>query len=372
MNAHELNGRIVARGKGMFAAIRHEKPSIFDTGSMLGRIMEWAMADDRFRTRLFRFVDLFPSLKSGEQLSRHIREYFGNGDDLPPLLAAAVSSAGLLGSFGGSVLSVAISTNIHEMAKQFIIGETLSDAVRNIGKLRRDGFAFAIDLLGEATLSHEEARRYADDYRELLLALRQAADSWHPLPGSGGNPALDWGDTPLINIAVKPSALYCLATPRDFNGSVEGILARLLPIVDRVRESGAFLCIDMENTSMKGITLEVYRRLKKLHPDYPWLGVAMQSYLRDTDRDLDDLLDWARRESIPIAIRLVKGAYWDYEMIRARQNGWPPPVWTIKAESDAAFERHTRRILEHHAICHFACATHNIRSIAAALETAAE
>ncbi len=372
MTADELNDRIVTRGKGMFTAIRNEKPSLFDTGSMLGRIMEWAMQDDRFRTRLFRFVDLFPTLKTGEQLSRHIREYFGSGEDLPPLLAAAVSSAGLLGSFGGTVLSVAISTNIHEMAKQFIIGETLSNAVRNIGRLRRDGFAFAVDLLGEATLSHEETDRYAAGYRELLLALQQAAPGWHPLPGSGSDPSLDWGDTPMINIAVKPSALYCLATPRDFAGSVEGILTRLLPIAARVRDCGAALCIDMENTGMKGITLEVYRRLKQAHPDYPWLGIALQSYLRDTDRDLGDLLGWATRSGIPVAVRLVKGAYWDYEMIRARQNGWPPPVWTIKAESDAAFERHARTILENHAICHFACATHNIRSIAATLEMAEE
>jgi RHH-type proline utilization regulon transcriptional repressor/proline dehydrogenase/delta 1-pyrroline-5-carboxylate dehydrogenase len=372
MMGEELNDRIIARGKGMFSAIRHEKPTIFDTGSMLGRIMEWAMGDDRFRTRLFRFVDLFPSLKSGEQLTRHIREYFGSGDDLPPLLAAAVASSGMLGSLGGSVLSAAIGANIHEMAKQFIIGETLPDAVRNLGRLRRDGFAFAVDLLGEATLSPEEAGRYAAGCLELLTSLEQAARQWHPLPGSGPHPELDWGDTPLINIAVKPSALYCLADPRDFDGSVEAILHGIIPIVNRARQCGAFLCIDMEQTRMKGITLEVYRRLKQLHPDYPWLGVALQAYLRDTDRDLEELLFWAKEGNIPIAIRLVKGAYWDYEITRAAQNGWPPPVWTLKAESDAAFERHTRRILENHPICHFACATHNIRSIAAALESARE
>jgi RHH-type proline utilization regulon transcriptional repressor/proline dehydrogenase/delta 1-pyrroline-5-carboxylate dehydrogenase len=368
----ELNDRIIARGKGLFSAIRHEKPSLFDTGSMLGRIMEWAMSNDRFRTRLFRFVDLFPSLKSGEQLTRHIREYFGSGDDLPPLLSAAVASAGMLGSLGGSVLAAAISANIHEMAKQFIIGETLPDAIRNLGRLRRDGFAFAVDLLGEATLSPEEAGRYAAGCLELLTSLEQAAKQWHPLPGSGGQPEMDWGDTPLINIAVKPSALYCLADPRDFDGSVAAILHGMIPIVNRARACNAFLCIDMEQTRMKRITLEVYRRLKQLHPDYPWLGVAMQSYLRDTDRDLEELLAWANGQNIPIAIRLVKGAYWDYEVTRAAQNSWPPPVWTLKAESDAAFERHTRKILANHPVCHFACATHNVRSMAAALETARE
>jgi RHH-type proline utilization regulon transcriptional repressor/proline dehydrogenase/delta 1-pyrroline-5-carboxylate dehydrogenase len=50
--------------------------------------------------------------------------------------------------------------------------------------------------------------------------------------------------------------------------------------------------------------------------------------------------------------------------------GWEAPVWDRKAETDAAYERQARRILENHAICHFACASHNVRTISAVLETA--
>ena len=64
----------------------------------------------------------------------------------------------------------------------------------------------------------------------------------------------------------------------------------------------------------------------------------MQAYLRETDQDADHA-GLGRREGLPISIRLVKGAYWDYEMMLARQNGWPVPVYTVKAETDAAFER---------------------------------
>jgi RHH-type proline utilization regulon transcriptional repressor/proline dehydrogenase/delta 1-pyrroline-5-carboxylate dehydrogenase len=67
---------------------------------------------------------------------------------------------------------------------------------------------------------------------------------------------------------------------------------------------------------------------------------------------------------------LVKGAYWDYETVIARQNGWQVPVYTIKAETDAAFERQAKKILQNHDICHLACGSHNIRSISAVLETA--
>jgi RHH-type proline utilization regulon transcriptional repressor/proline dehydrogenase/delta 1-pyrroline-5-carboxylate dehydrogenase len=73
---------------------------------------------------------------------------------------------------------------------------------------------------------------------------------------------------------------------------------------------------------------------------------------------------------LPISIRLVKGAYWDYETVVARQNGWDIPVYMIKGQSDAAYERQAKKVLENHQICHLACASHNIRSISAVMEMA--
>jgi len=258
------------------------------------------------------------------------------------------------------------------MARQFIVGETTKEAVKNLEKLRRGGFAAVVDVLGEATLSEEEAEAYTNTYLELLETLQKEQGGWKGLPGRGGDPNLDWGHSPKINIAVKPTALYCLANPQDFEGSVVAILNRMRRIFQKVMEVKNFLCIDMESYRFKDMTLELFRRLKLEYPGYNHLGIALQSYLKDTDKDLDDLLAWAKQNGVQISIRLVKGAYWDYETIRARQNGWEIPVWTIKAESDAAFDRQARRILENHPICHFACASHNIRSISAVMEMAKE
>ena len=103
---------------------------------------------------------------------------------------------------------------------------------------------------------------------------------------------------------------------------------------------------------------------------YPHLGLAMQCYLNDSDADLDNLLAWSRDTGLPISIRLVKGAYWDYEVVHARQNGWDVPVYTVKPESDLAFERFSEKILRNHDICHFAVASHNVRSVCAVIEMA--
>ena len=362
MSTDDLNRRIVARGRELFASIADAKPALFSSATWTGRVMQWCLRSEEFKTRLFRFVDVFPALQSTQQITGHLREYFGEDDLLPPVLASGVRLAGRLGDVGGALLGRAIAANIREMARQFIVGETTEELTERLVALHRDGYAAVIDVLGEATLSPAEAAHYEATYLQLLTILAAEQQRW-PQP-----PML--AEAPAINLAVKPSALYCLANPMDFAGSVEGILAPLRRIAVRAIETGAFLCIDMESYRFKGITLEVYRRLKQEFRNYPHLGLALQAYLRDSEADLAELLTWAERGQIPIAIRLVKGAYWDYETVRARQMGWPVPVRTSKADTDATFERMAAAILRHHQICHLACASHNLRSIAAVLEMA--
>jgi len=372
MQPAALNAQIIELGRNIFRGIAGEKPALFNKGMWIGKVMDWCMQNELFKVQMFRFVDVFPALRTGQQVTRHIREYFGDENDLPPFLAWGAKAAGRLGALGGAVLNKAIAANIREMAGQFILGENHRAAVQNLERLRRDGFAAVVDHLGEATLSEEEADGYVNTYLELLEALRQAQEQWPGLPGNGRDAGQDWGHTPKINVAIKPTALFCLARAQDFEGSVAAILARARRILAKVVELHGFLCLDMETYQHKEIILEVYRRLKLEFRHYPHLGIVLQSYLRDTDQDLDALLAWAGQHQVQISVRLVKGAYWDYEMVRAAQNGWPAPVWTIKAESDAAFERHSRILLEHHPLCHYACASHNIRSIAAALVIARE
>jgi len=371
MTDTELNDRIVARGKALFAAIADEKPSLFDKNAWMGRVLEWCMANEQFKVRMFRFVDVFPALTTAGQLNDHIRQYFGDEQEMPPVFATGARMAGMLGALGGSMLNKFIAANIREMARQFIVGENTREAVGTIRKLRDHGFAAVVDVLGESTLSPEEAEAYVATYLELLGALQAEHAVWPALGGSDGGAGKDWGHAPRINVAVKPTALFCLANPQDFEGSVQSILAQIRRICAKVVDLDGFLCIDMESYRFKEITLEVYRRLKLEYRDYPHIGVVLQAYLKDTDQDLATLLAWAEEQRTQISVRLVKGAYWDYETVRAGQMGWINPVRTIKADTDAAYERLAAMMLERHQVCHFACATHNIRTISAVLEHAA-
>ncbi len=363
--------RIQERGRAIFKAVADEKPSVFDRSWWTGRIMDRAMHNHRFKVQLFRFIDVLPTLTSTDSLVRHIEEYFTDPDDILP----ASPGWRLVGKLAGNrimamVLGRIVRRNLHALARQFIIGRTDSEAIKNITTLRTDGFAFTVDILGEATLSRAEEKVYLTRYLDLLEALAIRQNKWASLASPGSD--LDWGHAPKINIAVKPTTLFSQADPKDFDASVAGVVDRFRPLLQKARESRAFVCIDMEQYRFKDITIAAYKTLRASPEfrDYPHLGLALQCYLRSAEKDLEGLLSWAKNENLPISVRLVKGAYWDYENATARQNGWESPVFADKKTTDACFERLATLILANHEICHLACASHNIRSIAAVLEQA--
>jgi len=370
LDRERLEAAILSRGRELFRHIGNETPSVFNKDHWVGKVINWCMGNEQFKVQLFRFIDVLPYLTTRESLARHLDEYFGHEESVPAAFRWGLKGAGLVGSLGMGIAGAAIRKNLELMARGFIVGATLPETVKKLGELRKQGFAFTVDVLGEATVSEKEAEENAQRYLALLAALEDAQREW-PALGTA-DMALDWGDAPKVNVSVKPSALYSQADPLDFDGSVEGILTRLKPIYRKVVQLGGFLCIDIEMRKLKNTTFEVYRRLRSdpEFRDYPHLGLAVQTYLRETDGDIDELLAWAARNGLPVSIRLVKGAYWDYETVIAGQNGWPIPVYTLKAQTDAAFERNAEKILRAHDICHLACASHSVRSVTSVLEMA--
>jgi RHH-type proline utilization regulon transcriptional repressor/proline dehydrogenase/delta 1-pyrroline-5-carboxylate dehydrogenase len=100
----------------------------------------------------------------------------------------------------------------------------------------------------------------------------------------------------------------------------------------------------------------------------PSAGIVLQAYLVDSPAYLDELLSWAEStpRAHPFTIRLVKGAYWDHEVVQAAQHGWTPPVFTDRKACDRNFERLTKRLIDATPTVKVAIASHNLRSISAA------
>src|SRR5205823_274986 len=100
---------------------------------------------------------------------------------------------------------------------------------------------------------------------------------------------------------------------------------------------------------------------------WPDVGIAIQAYLHSCHDDLEDLRRWVERRDTPVWVRLIKGAYWDYETVVSSQQGWPVPVFTQKHATDANYEAMTRFVLEHAQLLRPAFGSHNVRSVAYAM-----
>ncbi|NBW87801.1 MAG: hypothetical protein EBR23_13505, partial [Planctomycetia bacterium] len=144
------------------------------------------------------------------------------------------------------------------------------------------------------------------------------------------------------------------------------VLARLRPLWRLARDRGAQVHVDMESHATKDLTFDIFKHIatEDEFRDWPHCGVVVQCYLHETPRDLAMLAEWARKRGTPVWIRLVKGAYWDYETIHARAAGWPVPVWAEKWQTDACYEAATTFVMEHADVLRPALGSHNLRSLA--------
>jgi proline dehydrogenase len=330
------------------------------------KAMEMAAQDQELRAALFRFVDVTPACTSLDDLARHLSAYLDEVDDRPPPLAAAMRMS--QSKAGRTALGAAAAAGVRHMAHRFIVGETPSAAVRPIRHLWEHGAAVSLDLLGEATVTQPEADRYAERCLDALETLAAAAPSWPQQPLLERD---SLGPVPRVNVSVKVSALSPLLRPEAPEVGRDDAARRMRPLLLRAKELGAHLHIDMESVDTLEATMQlVFDVLSEPElRDGPSTGIVLQAYLRESPDQLEQVLAWARsiERKPPLVVRLVKGAYWDHEVVEARQHGWNPPVFEEKAESDRNFEQLTRRLLEGWPHVRPAIASHNLRSVAHAV-----
>ena len=360
LDRERLDAATVKVATNHWKRLGRRSPSMLSKRYWDDRLMEWAMGDEGLKVQAFRFVDVLPTLRTNAAVTRHLREYFTDVSRLPK--AARLAMAGDPNSMVGKALAVGARWNARQMAERFIAGETVPEVLKTVRGLRREGFAFTLDLLGEAVVSDAEAENYQRQYLDLIAGLSDAVNRW---PENEPTDTDHVGPIPRVNVSLKLSALYPRFNPADPDGTYEGVAERLRPILRMAQERGAFVNFDMEQYAYKATTLDVARRVltEDEFRDWPDAGLVIQAYLRDAEQDLEDLRKWAEKRGTPVSVRLVKGAYWDYETVSAAARGWPVPVWTRKPDSDACFERCTEFLMAHHETLCPAIASHNLRSL---------
>ena len=330
------------------------------------RAMDLASADQELKAALFRFVDVTPACRSLDDLARHLREFLREVPDAPPPLAAAMRIADVKAA--RPAIGAAAAAGVRHMAHRFIIGETPASALGVLRDLWNRGVASSVDLLGEATVTQPEADRYAARCDEALVELARAQPGW---PARDVLERDSVGPIPRANVSVKISALTPLLRPDAPERGRHDATERLRPLLRRALELGAHVHIDMESLDSREAVFDLV--LDVLSEDEflrgPSAGLVLQAYLRDSPEQLERILNWARASgrTPPLTVRLVKGAYWDHELVQASQHGWPTPVFEVKAECDRNFEALTRRLLDARPAVRVAVASHNLRSVAHAI-----
>ena len=262
--------------------------------------------------------------------------------------------ARLVGKGGEPLIRKGVDMAMRVMGEQFVAGETIADALRHAVPQQARGFRYSYDMLGEAALTGDDARRYLGDYRRAIDAIGHAAAGAGHQAGPG--------------ISIKLSALH----PRYARAQHDRVMAELYPLVRdlavQARGHDIGLNIDAEEADRLELSLDLLERLCHEPALAGWhgIGFVVQAYQKRCPRVIDFLIDLGRRSGHRLMVRLVKGAYWDSEIKRAQVDGQAGyPVYTRKPHTDLAYLACARQLLAAPEAVYPQFATHNAHTVAA-------
>jgi RHH-type proline utilization regulon transcriptional repressor/proline dehydrogenase/delta 1-pyrroline-5-carboxylate dehydrogenase len=207
-----------------------------------------------------------------------------------------------------------------------------------------------------------EALEYLGRYLDAVETFGATIPTWQEgAPLIEGHP----GELSPVCVSVKLSALYSQTSVLNFDRSVSILSERLAEIARRVKRYGALMYVDAEDSGNNSIIYEAFKRVFGAQEfiDMPFPGIVIQAYAKNSAARVEEMLAFAKQRGAPIAVRLVKGAYWDFERVVSSQNDWDFPLWKRKESSDAHYEYLSRILLDNHTHSLPAFGSHNIRSL---------
>lgn len=293
-----------------------------------------------------------------------------NASTLALMLTGAVLSdedgAGIAGTLKGAVkrlgepvIRKATRRAMKEMGNQFVLGETIQEAVKRGRDRAAQGYTFSYDMLGEAAITAQEAETFHAAYAASIahLATQVKQTDIRENPG----------------ISVKLSALH----PRYEEAQRDRVMAELVPrVLELARAAKAAKMgfnIDAEEADRLDLSLDVIEAVLRDESLAGWdgFGVVVQAYGKRCAPVIDWLYALAEALDRKIMVRLVKGAYWDTEIKRAQVAGLPSfPVFTAKAATDVSYLSCARQLLDRTDRLYPQFATHNAHTVAAVIEMA--
>ena len=273
-------------------------------------------------------------------------------------LSAALHRLGAKGA--EPLVRAAVDAAVRLMARQFVAGESIEEALAKARTREAQGFRHSYDMLGEAALTEVQAQQYLMAYAHAIEAIGHASAGRGILDGPG--------------LSIKLSALH----PRYARAQHERVMAelypRLLRLASAARRYDIAIHIDAEECERLELSLDLLARLCFAPELAGWsgLGFVLQAYQKRCASALDCVIDLARRSRRRLLLRLVKGAYWDSEIKRAQVLGLEDyPVFTRKVHTDVSYIACARQLLAAPDAVYPQFATHNALTLASIYHLAA-
>lgn len=282
------------------------------------------------------------------------------GSKISAALSEEILSSALMKSFAklsAPMMKLAIEKAMGILGDQFVTGETMDDALKNIVDREKMGYCFSFDMLGEAAMTMQDADKYLRDYVEAIHAVgRQSA----------GRSLYD-----ANGVSVKLSAIH----PRYSRSQQQRVMQELYPRLKQLfvlaKQYNIGLNIDAEEASRLEISLDLLEKLLQ-DPDlagFEGIGFVVQAYSKRCPYVLDYIIEMNRRYQRKMMVRLVKGAYWDSEIKWAQTEGVEGfPLYTRKVHTDISYLSCAQKLLAAQDVIYPQFATHNVQTLATIAE----
>ncbi|WBU63883.1 bifunctional proline dehydrogenase/L-glutamate gamma-semialdehyde dehydrogenase PutA [Paracoccus aerodenitrificans] len=275
-------------------------------------------------------------------------------DDQPGVVGTL---RGAIKRLGEPVIRTAVNRAMREMGKQFVLGQTIAEALKNAAEQEKQGYSYSYDMLGEAAMTRADADRYAKAYADAIRSIAKSCDKASIRENPG--------------ISIKLSALH----PRYEVAHEDRAIADLVPVVlDLARAAKAAnmgMNIDAEEQDRLVLSMKIIEAVLSDPSLAGWdgFGVVVQAYGKRAGMVIDWLHGLAEKLDRRIMVRLVKGAYWDTEMKHAQVLGLPGfTLFTRKVETDVSYIANARKLIGYADRIYPQFATHNAHTVAAILE----
>ncbi len=259
----------------------------------------------------------------------------------------------LLARAGEPFVRQAVGAAMRLMGEIFVMGRTIDEAIKRMEKKENAGFTASFDMLGEAARTFPDAERYFQSYADAIRAVGRVAERGH-------------------SISVKLSALHPRYEVGQYDRCVPSLIGQVEALAVLAKQADIAFTIDAEESERLEMSLDIIEAVAGLPSLKGWdgLGMAVQAYgkrCRPTIAWADSIGGATGRR---IAVRLVKGAYWDSEIKRTQEQGLADyPLFTRKAATDVSYLACARDMLAAKNIFP-AFATHNALTVATILEWA--